>query len=66
MKRGWKPILNVDGIAEEFHKNIRDQMQRDCNTLGDVQTILRDAALISNSSDEIIMYTQLSRQKKPF
>lgn len=52
VKRGWKPRFNVDGVAEEFHQNITDQMQRGCHTLGDVESILKDAALITNSSDQ--------------
>ena len=53
MRRGWKPIFNEDGIAEDFHKNIDDQMQRECHTLADVQSILRDAASVTKSSDEV-------------
>ena len=45
---GWKPICNT-----EFHRNIIEQSQRDCYTLGDVQSILRDATSMLKSANEV-------------
>ena len=54
IKRGWKPILNEDGIAHEFHENIDAQVLCDGgNTLNDLQSMLRDAAPITKSNDEV-------------
>ena len=49
VKNGWIPKCNSEGIAEEYDENIMELMQRDCHTLGAVQSILRDAASITKS-----------------
>ena len=52
IKRGWKLIFNNKGIAEEYHENLNAQILPgvDC-ALDDLQSILRDAATITKSSD---------------
>ena len=51
--RGWKHIFNRDGIAREFHDNINVQMTSCASgSLGNLQTILRDAASITTSSEQ--------------